>query len=352
MPNRIAVQARVPDAAARIAVAPAMRMFVVLAACVLLAGSVTVVAAAPSGVAYVADSATIEDRTTSLHVYSPSMDRPIELTVFRAADPDSPAPTLYLLNGAAGGSGGSSWFDRTDIPEFFRDKQVNVVVPMGGDASYYTDWYRDDPVLGRNQWSTFLAEELPPVIDAEFDGSGVNSIAGISMAGTSVLQLAIRNPGVYRAVASYSGCAKTSDPLGRAYVRSVVEMRGHGSTLNMWGPDSDPAWTENDAYVNAEKLRGTDIYISSGSGLPGPLDTIEGPDIAGSPTKLVEQLAVGALIESATDRCSKEMQARLDSLGIPATYNFREDGTHSWGYWQDDMRDSWPLLASSMGVGQ
>ncbi len=280
------------------------------------------------------------------------MDRPIELTVFRAADPNLPAPTLYLLNGAAGGDGGSSWFDRTDIPEFFRDKQVNVVVPVGGAASYYTDWYRDDPVLGRNKWSTFLAQELPPVIDSEFDGNGLNSIAGISMAGTSVLQLAIGNPGVYRGVASYSGCAMTSDPLGRAYVKAVVEARGHGNTVDMWGPDSDPAWIDNDAYVNAEKLRGLDIYISSGSGLPGPLDTIDGPDIQGSPSKLVEQLAVGALIESATDRCSRQMQTRLDSLGIPATYNFRDNGTHSWAYWQGDMHDSWPLLASSMEAAQ
>ncbi len=273
------------------------------------------------------------------------MDRDIELTVLRAADPDRGAPTLYLLNGAAGGDGGSNWFDRTDVREFFGDKHVNVVVPLGGAASYYTDWYRDDPVLGRNMWSTFLARELPPVIDAAFGTTGENSIAGISMAGTSVLQLAIDNPGVYRAVASYSGCASTSDPLGRAYVKSVVELRGGGTTTNMWGPDSDPTWIDNDPYVQAEKLRGLDIYIASGSGVPGPLDTIDGPDVDGNPAKLVEQLAVGALIESATDRCSRQMQARLGSLGISATYNFRDRGTHSWGYWQDDLHDSWPVLA-------
>ncbi|OAK54509.1 alpha/beta hydrolase [Rhodococcoides kyotonense] len=308
--------------------------------------------AAPSDVVYVVDAASVSDRTTSLQVYSPSMDRPVDLTVFRAANPDIPAPTLYLLNGAAGGYGGSSWFDRTDIPAFFGDKQVNVVVPTGGAASYYTDWQHDDPVLGRNKWSTFLAEELPPVVDAEFSGNGINAIAGISMAGTSVLQLAIEHPGLYRGAASYSGCAMTSDPLGRAYVKSVVEMRGRGNTLNMWGPDSDPSWVEHDAFVHAEKLRGTALYVSSGSGLPGPLDTIDGPDIAGNPAKLAEQLAVGALIERATDVCSRQLQTRLESLGIPATYNLRDSGTHSWGYWQQDMHDSWPLLASAMGVSQ
>ena len=316
----------------------------------MLSSSVALAVAVPSESAFVESATVVADRTISVQVHSPSMNRPIRLTVLRAANPELPAPTLYLLNGAAGGDGGSSWFDRTDIAEFFRDKQINVVVPDGGAASYYTDWYRDDPVLGRNKWATFLAHELPPIVDAEFLGNGVNSIAGISMAGTSVLQLAIQNPGFYRGVASYSGCARTSDPVGRAYVKSVVEMRGGGRTFNMWGSDSDPAWIENDAYVNAEKLRGTDIYISSGTGVPGPLDTIDGPDVAGSPTKSVEQLAVGAFIESATDRCSKEMQARLDALSIPATYNFRDKGTHSWGYWQEDLHDSWPMLASSLGT--
>lgn len=322
----------------------------VTTACLVVCSSVTYAGAAPSETAHVLDRVTIADRTERVHVYSPAMDRPIELTVFRAADPTRSAPTLYLLNGAAGGDGGSSWFDRTDISEFFADQQVNVVVPVGGAASYYTDWYRDDPVLGRNMWSTFLGRELPPVVDEAFDGTGENAIAGISMAGTSVLQLAIRNPGVYRSVASYSGCAMTSDPLGRAYVKSVVDMRGGGNSSNMWGPDSDPAWVDNDPYVNAEKLRGLDIYLSSGTGIPGPLDTLDGPDVQGSPTKLVEQLAVGTFIESATDRCSLQMQSRLESLSIPATYNFRGTGTHSWGYWQGDLHDSWPLLASSIGA--
>ncbi len=330
---------------------PALKLLAALAsACLLSCVAAGGAGADPGGGAAVVSNRVIADRTSVVDVFSPSMGRPIPVTVYRAANPEIPAPTLYLLNGAAGGDGGSSWFDRTDIAGFFGDQQVNVVVPTGGAASYYTDWYRDDPVLGRNQWATFLTRELPAVVDAEFRGNGTNAIAGISMAGTSVFQLALAHPGFYTAAASYSGCAMTSDPLGRAYVKSVVEMRGRGNTLNMWGPDSDRAWTDNDPYVNAEKLRGTELYISSGSGLPGPLDTIDGPDVNGSPGKLVEQLAVGALIESATDRCSRMMQARLDSLGIPATYNFRDNGTHSWGYWQGDLHDSWPLLARSLGM--
>ncbi len=29
---------------------------------------------------------------------------------------------------------------------------ANVVTPVGGASSYYTDWVRDDAALGRNRW--------------------------------------------------------------------------------------------------------------------------------------------------------------------------------------------------------
>ncbi|OZF35826.1 esterase [Rhodococcus sp. 14-2483-1-1] len=290
----------------------------------------------------------IGERRDAVHVHSAAMDRDVVVDIFRAETPG--APTLYLLNGAAGGDGGSSWFDQTDIAGFFGDKNVNVVVPRGGAASYYTDWLHDDPVLGRNKWSTFLGVELPPLMNALLDSNGVNSVAGISMAGTSVLQLAIAHPSVYRSVASYSGCARTSDPVGEMYVRSVVEARGGGSTANMWGPAGSADWIANDPYVNAEGLRGVAVYISSGTGAPGAFDVPGGPGIGSDYGKLAQQLAVGAVIEATTDSCSHQMQQRLQELNIPATYNFRPNGTHSWAYWQQDLHDSWSVIAPSMGL--
>jgi diacylglycerol O-acyltransferase / trehalose O-mycolyltransferase len=276
-----------------------------------------------------------------LSVRSTATGAPIDVRVLPAPRPDAPAPVLYLLNGAAGGGDGSNWFDRTDIRAFFADKQVTIVVPSGGAASFFTDWERADPVLGRQKWATFLTRELPPLIDAVFHGSGRNAIAGISMAGTSAFQLPLAAPGLYRAAAAYSACATTSDPVGRAFVNAIVEGRGHGNTVNMWGPPGDPAWAANDPYRNAARLRGLAIYESNGTGAPGPLDTLTGPGIQGDPVKLVDQLVVGAVIETATNRCAHAFQRRLAALGVPATFVFRPYGTHSWGYWQHDLHDSW-----------
>ena len=152
------------------------------------------------------------DRKVTISVFSPAMDRNIPLEVILPADNSEPRPTLYLLNGAGGGEDSATWQRKTDVMNFFQDKNVNVVTPLEGAFSYYTDWVNDDPVLGRQKWQTFLTKELPPVIDAEFNTNKVQSISAISMTATSVLNLAIAAPGLYKGVGAYSGCAETSTP--------------------------------------------------------------------------------------------------------------------------------------------
>lgn len=320
-----------------------------------VSGAVT--SSAPASGVVTADGTRIESVTAvggnryDVTVYSPSMDRVIDLQVLRPADTSAPRPTLYLLNGASGGEDPSSnWPDQADIEQFFADKNVNVIVPKGGAFSYYTDWRQDDPELGRNKWETFLTKELPPVVDASFGTSGRQAIAGISMSGSAVLMLAANSPGLYSSVASYSGCARTSDPVGQFYVNSVVEARGGGDTVNMWGEADDPLWAENDAFLQAEKLRGTPIYVTTGSGLPGRDDNLASPRLEGSPVALANRVIVGGLIEAATAECTRQLAGRLAELQIPATFDFRPDGTHSWEYWQQDLKDSWAILGPSIGA--
>nr|WP_307829876.1 alpha/beta hydrolase family protein [Antrihabitans stalagmiti] len=291
----------------------------------------------------------IGDRRWDVFVYSPSMDEVIKLQVLRPRDTSMARPTLYLLNGAGAGEDGANWIRQTDIVDFFADKDVNVVIPVGGYLSYYTDWRSQDPVLGRNMWQTFLTRELPPVLDDALGANGVNAIGGLSMSAGSVLDLAVQAPGLYRGVASYSGCAMTSDPIGQALIRIVVEGGGKGDTRNMWGPPGDPAWALHDPYVNADKLRGTALFISSATGLPGPYEMPGVSRPTGSPP-LQDQIAVGGFIESVTNYCSHRLQQRLSDLGIPAQFDFRPTGTHSWLYWQDALRTSWPVLSAAMGV--
>lgn len=279
-------------------------------------------------------------------VYSTAMQRAIPLWM---SHPDQPAPTLYLLNAVDGGEGGGAWTQRTDVAAFFADKNVNVVLPIGGRASYYTDWERDDPVLGRNKWATFLTRELPPLIDSAFAATGRNAIAGLSMSASSALDLAIHAPGLYRAVGSYSGCARTSDPIARSYVYSQLAMFG-ANAGNMWGPPGDPAWYDHDPTVQAARLRGVTVYISAGTGAPGPHEMLMSPGIDGNIVTLVDRVAIGGLMETVVAQCTKLLVDRLRALAIPVTVADHSTGTHAWPYWQDDLHNSWPLMASAIGA--
>ncbi|UGT60987.1 alpha/beta hydrolase [Nocardia asteroides] len=294
----------------------------------------------------------VDARTMVLHIHSAAMGKTVPVEVQRPADTSVPRPVLYLLNGGGGGEDGvATWAGKTDALGFLADKEVNVVTAVGGRWSYYADWERPDPVLGVNRWQTFFTEELPPIIDAALGTSGSNAIAGISMAGTSVLLLAITKPGLYRSVGAYSGCAQTSDPVGHRLVRMSVETWGGGNVENLWGPPEAPGWAANDPLVHAEKLRGTTLYISSGSGLPGRYDRLGDPFMMGDPNnpeQLANQIVIGGVIEAGTAYCTRNLANRLAELDIPATVEIAPEGTHSWGYWQDDLKRSWPALAAGL----
>ncbi|MEU6584086.1 alpha/beta hydrolase family protein [Nocardia sp. NPDC046763] len=296
----------------------------------------------------IVSSMTADTRLVTLQVYSAAMDKSIQVDVHRPPGTSQPAPVLYLLGGA-GAADAVTWQTQTDVLDFLAEKNVDVVQPIGGDFTYYTDWRAPDPALGVNKWKTFLTEELPPLVDEALNADGRNAIAGLSMAGTSALQLAIAAPGLYRSVAVYSGCAQISDPIGYHFANDVV-TKGGGNSANMYGPEGDREWAVNDPYVHADQLRGLNLFISSGSGLPGRWDAPGGPHTLPGTDGWLQQLTIGGGIEAATDFCSHNLKAKLDGLGIAATYDFTPTGTHSWGYWEDAMKRSWPVLATGLGL--
>lgn len=287
-------------------------------------------AAAPA--AHVVNEAPLGPAAVQLDVYSPSMDRVITNRVIRSAG-GGPAPTLYLLTGIGGGVDNISWWDDTDVRAFFADTHVNVVMPVGGPNSMYTDWIADDPVMGRNRWQTYLTQELPGVVDAQLGTSGRNAIAGVSMSAASAVDLAIQAPQRYDAVASYSGCPWADDPAGIAMVSAQV-IRGGGNPGNMWGPPGAGAWPAHDAFARAGALAGKAIYLSAASGIPGGIDR-------GLPFPPVEAVA---------SACTGAFASRLAQLGIAATYVDRPEGSHTWGLFEQDLHDSWPTLAGALGA--
>ncbi|MDO4762187.1 MAG: alpha/beta hydrolase family protein [Corynebacterium sp.] len=285
------------------------------------------------------------DRVVEMWATSPAMDnRAIPLVVLKAANPQR--PTIYLLNGGDGGEGLANWLMQTDVIDFYKDKDVNVVIPMSGRFSYYTDWVEDMPQLGGKQrWETFLTRELPGPLEGILKANGKRAIAGMSMSATSAVLLAQHNPGFYDGVGAFSGCYASAKPMPMAFIGLTLQ-RADANPTQMWGPLGSPTWHWNDAVAQAEGLRNTHVYVSNGSGLAGAWDMPSGPRLrehhpfiqsVAATTTIVE----GGVIEAATNGCTHDLKAKMDKLGIPADWNLRPTGTHSWGYWQDDLRGSW-----------
>src|SRR3954464_7783247 len=123
-----------------------------------------------------------------LMVHSPSMGRDIKIQ-FQSGGPNSPA--VYLLDGLRAQDDFNGWDINTQAFEWYLDSGLSVIMPVGGQSSFYADWY--SPATNKAgcstyKWETFISSELPSYLAAN---KGVdptrNAAVGLSMAGSAAL---------------------------------------------------------------------------------------------------------------------------------------------------------------------
>ena len=105
----------------------------------------------------------------------------------------------YLLDGLRARDDYNGWDIETQAFEWYYQSPVGIVMPVGGQSSFYTDWYQ--PACGNNgcqtyKWETFLTAELPQwlaVQQGHVKSTG-NAAVGLSMAGNSAMILSVYHP--------------------------------------------------------------------------------------------------------------------------------------------------------------
>ncbi|TRW79881.1 esterase family protein [Mycolicibacterium sp. 018/SC-01/001] len=297
--------------------------------------------AQPEG-AHITGIEKVNDRWDKVSVFSPAMNKVVVNDVFTAAK--TGAPTFYLLPGIDGGDdldgprapGTKSWFGMTDIQGFFANKNVNVVSPLGGPFSWYTDWVADPS----KQYQTYMTKELPPLINAQYKTNGKNAVGGLSSTGGTAVDYAIQVPGLYKAVGSYSGFLTPADNAGQV---ALTLGSGGANADAMWGPQGGPLWVAHDPSKNVTKLAGTAVYVgASGSGNVGSVDRLPegfGPNIT------------GGFIERIVADSTRVFADAANAAGIPVTYVVRPDGSHTWGLFESEMQESWnTTIGPALGV--
>lgn len=280
-----------------------------------------------------------------LQVPSPSMGRDIKVE-FQGGGPHA----VYLLDGLRAQEDANGWDINTEAFDWFYQSGISVVMPVGGQSSFYSDWYQ--PAAGSAgtstyKWETFLTQELPSWLAANKaqDPNG-NAVVGLSMSGGAALTLAIWHPAQFIFAGALSGYLNPSQGLWPTLIGLSMKDAGGYNASNMWGPTSDPAWRRNDPMVNVAKLaaNNTAVWVYCGNGALSDLDANDG----NFGTQFSAQY-----LETITLSTNKEFQQKyIAAGGRNAKFNFPENGTHSWGYWGSQLQAMKPDLLRVLGVQQ
>lgn len=253
----------------------------------------------------------------------------------------APYPVLFLLHG--GTDSYDDWWEQGQLSTTLAGTPFDgiVVMPEGGLAGWYTDWY--GPTFGgfSPQWETFHIGQLVPWIDAVFNTTGDRSgrtIAGLSMGGFGALGYAARHRDLFSAVGSFSGGTDLTEDGARERVAGSVVGVGaaigtvgvgdvsyrvfgfaDGRMQTVFGPP-EPGSSPSD-WPDKSPLRMVDRY--------GDLDkvgiytgTAEGPE--GSEWDL--------------GRWNAEFHDALVAGEVAHRYCYGP-GEHSYAYWQNDLVD-------------
>src|SRR6476646_6109832 len=161
-----------------------------------------------------------------LDVFSAAMNRNIRVQ-FQGGGPHA----LYLLDGMRAQDDFNGWDINTPAFEWYDQSGLSVVMPVGGQSSFYSDWYK--PACGKAgcttyKWETFLTSELPAYLQSQKQ---------VKPTGSAVVGLSMGDAGGYKAAV-------------------------------MWCPKEDPAWAHNDPSLQVGKLvaNNTRIWVYCGNG--------------------------------------------------------------------------------------
>lgn len=245
-------------------------------------------------------------------------------------------PVLYLYHGV--GDTFATWTNNTDVDQMTRGLDLIVVMPDSGrgpDAGWYSDWVDDS-----RDWETFHIAVMIPYIDGAFAtlGDGHRAVAGLSMGGFGAMHDAARNPGLFELAASFSGAVDT---------RYLAPASGLGFKLahdrfgtpdeRIWGDQllDEQIWRAHNPTDLVEQLRGTELLIATGNGLPGGRY-----ENTGDPG--------GYAVEQVIWQMNLSFVRALDAARVPHTDNFYGAGQHGWPYWEDALAWALPHIMAAI----
>lgn len=167
-------------------------------------------------------------------------------TAFRAIIPEDvdikTAPIFYLLHGLDGNY--LSWFSNTDLEPLAEKYGVIMIMPDAKN-SFYTD-------TGIYKYYTQITYELPHHAERYFNLKGERHLAGVSMGGHGAYKIAMKNPDMFKTVASFSGVLDLSE-----HVNDAIDARKTLCMNAVFGEGADLTGTDNDLFNLIDSYSGS-----------------------------------------------------------------------------------------------
>ena len=256
-------------------------------------------------------------------------------------DPERTFPSIWQLGPLYSSEDESAWSYASDAVSFYADKNVNVVMPIGGGGTFFSDWVNE--VDGKPiKWESFLMNELIPILDADWRTNDKRGINGLSMGATSAAVLAARHPDKFNFMASFSGYLDTSS-AGMPQLFGLIDRNAGYDVTDMWGPYYSREWREHDPKLLVRGMQGMGIYVAAGNGFTGNYDEP-------GPVPTVPKNVEPAVMEASARVTSQSFVNAAKAAGVDVTVRWRPNGTHIWPYWTHEMHESWPMAAKYLGL--
>ncbi len=318
----------------------ARRLTVAAVAAAVLPGLVSAVGGSATAGAFSKPGLPVE----YLMVPSAAMGRDIKVQ-FQNGGPNAPA--VYLLDGLRAQEDFSGWDINTAAFEWYLDSGLATVMPVGGQSSFYSDWY--SPACGKAgcstyKWETFISSELPAYLAAN---KGVDSsrtaAVGLSMAGSAAMTMAIYYPNQFQYAASLSGFLNLSEGWWPMLVNTSMGDAGRLQVQGHVGPDR-------------ATRRGSATTRWSTSARWSPTAPASGcTAVTASPATSTVQIAGdnfnAKFLEGFTLRTNKTFQETyIAAGGKNGVFNFPSAGTHSWEYWGSQLQQMKPDIQRVLGA--
>jgi S-formylglutathione hydrolase FrmB len=260
----------------------------------------------------------LDDRLTELTLRTPAVAGDTRVRVLLPAGyaaSERRYPVLYLLHGALNGE--EAWTEQGDAEAIAAGLPLIVVMPDSGQGGGYADWFNGG-AGGPPEWERYHIDQLIPFVDARYRTVARRSgraVAGLSMGGFGAMSYAARHPDLFVAAAAFSGAVDTNNPLDIAVTGDAP-----------FGPRAtqEIRWRARNPWDLAENLRGLRLVVRTGDGEP-----------------------VGDVVETVVHQMNVGFHERLRHDGIAHTWDDYGAGTHSWPYWQRDLRQTLPQLMAT-----